>query len=347
MAPPSRFSLKLRALFWRFLSNLSYSFFDRYFSTPAPPRPSFVVSIPTTIAKAKGQIPLQFYTPQKYLRYRKLSTNTSLASDDKLFPAVIDFHGGGFTIGGPGDDARWAAAVVQQGAVLISVGYRLAPEHPFPTGIEDGVAAILWVWEHAAEYRLDASCVIICGFSAGGNLCFTVSMRLYAELEERKKQGHPLAAAQTGRLAGILAFYPSVNWTQSRAERTASNAISGVKGAFPAALFDLFDQSYLYPGPLDMRSPYLSPGLASDEVVLKALPGSIYIHTCEWDQLLVEAETFRERLKGLGKRVTGGMTNAVPHAWDKRPSFGRGNVLRDQLYAEATEEMVRMLDGKS
>ena len=346
MAAPSRFSLKLKALFWRFLSNLSYSFFDRYFSTPAPPRSSFVVSIGTTIAKVNGQIPLQFYAPYSYLQHRTLSSSVGRPSDGKLFPVVINFHGGGFTIGDPGDDARWAAAVVQNGVVLISVGYRLAPEYPFPTGIEDGVAAILWVWEHAEEYSLDKSRVIISGFSAGGNLSFTVPMRLYSELEERKKQSRPLAASQSGKLAGILAFYPSVNWTHSRAERTASNAISGIKGQIPTALFDLFDHSYLYPGPLDMTSPYLSPGLAPDEMVLNALPDSIYIHSCEWDQLLVETETFRERLKGLGKVVTGSMTKEVAHAWDKRPSFARGNSVRDKVYAEATGEMVKMLSGK-
>ncbi|MCJ1383248.1 hypothetical protein MMC17_006886 [Xylographa soralifera] len=347
MAGPSRFSLKLRALFWRFLSNLSYSFFDRYFSTPAPPQPSFVVSIPTTIAKVHGSIPLQFYAPHTYQQHRKLSNDAGGPSDGKLFSVVINFHGGGFTIGGPEDDARWAGAVVQKGVVLISVGYRRAPEYPFPTGIEDSVAAILWVWEHAEEYSLDKSRVIISGFSAGGNFCFTVPMRLYTELEERKKQGRPLAASLSGKLAGILAFYPSVEWTQSRAERTASNAISGIKGRIPDALFELFDHSYLYPGPLDMSSPYLSPGLAPDEMVLNALPDSIYIHTCEWDQLLVEAEKFRERLKRLGKLVTGSMTKEVVHAWDKRPSFSRGNSVRDQVYAEATAAMIEMLDKKS
>ncbi|MCJ1421321.1 hypothetical protein MMC32_007684 [Xylographa parallela] len=347
MAGTSRFSLKLKALFWRFLSYLAYSFFDRYFSTPAPPRPSFVVSIPTTIAKVNGSIPLQFYAPNTYQQHRKLANGAGRRSEAKLFPVLINFHGGGFTISGPGDDARWAAAVLQREVVVISVGYRLAPEYPFPTGIEDGVAAILWVWEHAEEYSLDKSRVIISGFSAGGNLSLAVPMRLYTELEERKKHGRPLPASQSGKLAGILSFYPSVNWTQSRAERTASNAISGVKGKIPDALFDLFDRSYLYPGPLDMSSPYLSPGLAPDEMVLNALPDSIYIHTCEWDQLLVEAETFRERLKGLGKLVTGSMTKEVPHAWDKRPSFSRGNPLRDQVYAEATGEMMKMLGGKS
>ncbi|MCJ1395508.1 hypothetical protein MMC18_008394 [Xylographa bjoerkii] len=347
MAAPSRFSLKLRALFWRFLSDLSYSFFDRYFSTPTPPRPSFTITIPATIAKVKGSIPLQFYAPRTYQQPKKLSKGAGRPSDGKLFPVVINFHGGGFTIGGPGDDARWAAAVVQEGVVLISVGYRLAPDYPFPTGIEDCVAAILWVWEHAEEYGLDKSRVIISGFSAGGNFSFTVPMRLCTELEERKKQDHPLATSQSGQLAGILAFYPSVDWTQSRAERTASNAISGLKGPIPKTLFDLFDSSYLYPGPLDMASPYLSPGLAPDEMVLHALPDSIYVHTCEWDQLLVEGEKFRQRLKGLGKFVTGGMTKEVAHGWDKRPSFFRGNSVRDQVYAEATGEMMKMLQRKT
>jgi hypothetical protein len=66
----------------------------------------------------------------------------------------------------------------------------------------------------------------------------------------------------------------------------------------PDSSFDFFDASYLYPPPTDRSGPLFSPGLASDTVLLEALPDWISIITCSGDQLLAEGEVFRERLKG-------------------------------------------------
>lgn len=98
---------------------------------------------------------------------------------------MIHFHSGVFSIGHPVDDKRWLGTVLKTypDAVLVSVGYRLAPEDPFPVPIEDGVDAILWLRAHAEKYNLDTSRIVLCGDSAGGNLAFTVPLRLHEELE--------------------------------------------------------------------------------------------------------------------------------------------------------------------
>ncbi|KAI7695118.1 alpha/beta-hydrolase, partial [Hortaea werneckii] len=69
-------------------------------------------------------------------------------------------------------------------AVVVSVGYRLAPEYPFPNAVEDGVDAIIWVHKYAAELGIDRDKIAISGFSSGGNMAFTVSLRLHDYMME-------------------------------------------------------------------------------------------------------------------------------------------------------------------
>jgi acetyl esterase/lipase len=103
-------------------------------------------------------------------------------------------------------------------------------------------------------------------------------------------------------------------------------------------LFKLFDESYLYPMP-DLSSPLLSPGLAPDELLKTALPDQLVIISCGGDQLLAETERFRKRLVGLGKKVDGCVVDGVGHGWDKKSTFSRGDVQRDESYRLAIESL--------
>ena len=126
-------------------------------------------------------------------KLRKLSTISEFGSAIRRrsisarrwggYPVIINFHGGGFTLGNSHDDARWCATVVNEcNAVVVSVDYRLAPEHPFPTAVEDGVDAVIYIHQHAEELGIDQQKIALSGFSSGGNMCFTVPLRLYDEL---------------------------------------------------------------------------------------------------------------------------------------------------------------------
>lgn len=160
---------------------------------PRPPSPSFSRVIPTTISPHAGKVTIQFYTPRHYRSTRlRRKPNT-------YFPVVINFHGGGFTLGSATDDARWAGCVVERtGAVVASVDYRLAPEFPFPTAVEDGVDAVLYVARCARELWLDAERIAISGFSCGGNLAFTVPLRLKEELDPALDRDGFVAAVERG-----------------------------------------------------------------------------------------------------------------------------------------------------
>jgi len=260
---------RLKIGIFRFLA-LLFSSLDRYLSLPIPRRPTSSITIPRQSRKPGQDLKIYFYTPAGYNQKGKV-------------PFVVNFHGGGYMLGSAKDDARWASFVTDRlDVVFISVEYGLAPEHPFPGAINDGVQVIQWLWKHANEYGLDPSRTVISGSSAGGTLSLAVSIQLHdamntsrgPEAEARKLQG---------KICGIISFYPGVDWTQSRAERTASNPVSASKSPISPSLFDLFDNSYL--GPLgerpDMSSPLLSPGRASDKILCEALPEILALYSCE------------------------------------------------------------------
>ena len=92
-------------------------------------------------------------------------------------PCVINFHGGGWVQGNP-EQAGWLASrvAVRNRAVVISPSYRLAPEHPFPAGVEDCWASLAWVVEHAEELGIDPQRIAVMGDSAGGNLAAVMTL---------------------------------------------------------------------------------------------------------------------------------------------------------------------------
>lgn len=105
----------------------------------------------------QGDIPVRIYWP------------TDTAADP--LPVVVFYHGGGFCLGDlDTHDPVARAHAVGAEAIVVSVGYRLAPEHPFPAGVDDSWAALRWAAEHAAELGGDPSRIAVAGDSAGGNL---------------------------------------------------------------------------------------------------------------------------------------------------------------------------------
>lgn len=141
-----------------------------HLAEPRPPRPNFKIVIPSRLSPRGGTFKLVFYVPDSYFT----------ADEEYRYPVVVNFHGGGFTLGTGTDDARWAASVVAEvEAVVVSVEYRLAPEYPFSVGVEDGTDAVIYLASHAEELRLDPERMALSGFSAGGNFAFTVPLMLH------------------------------------------------------------------------------------------------------------------------------------------------------------------------
>lgn len=92
-------------------------------------------------------------------------------------PGLVWIHGGGMIIGSPeGDDAGMVRIVNEVGAVVVSVDYRLAPEHPYPAPVEDCYAALAWTAKNAAELGIDADTLALGGASAGGGLAAATAL---------------------------------------------------------------------------------------------------------------------------------------------------------------------------
>ena len=99
------------------------------------------------------------------------------AGDDA--PLLVFFHGGGFILGSLVTHANTCRFTAKQaGCKVLAVGYRKAPEHPFPTALEDCVGAFRWAASHAGELGVDASRIAVGGDSAGGNLAAGVALEL-------------------------------------------------------------------------------------------------------------------------------------------------------------------------
>ena len=326
------------------------------FAPPKPEAPDFSVTIPSRISKMKGKFDLQFYVPEGYEENKQKGT-------DKKYPCVVNYHGGGFTLGRAHDDARWSNTVKKQvGAVVVSVNYRLAPEHPFPTAVEDGADAVLYLAKHAQKYHIDPDRMALSGFSSGGNMTLTVPILLQNEvpdrigpdesqegLVQRSKPVHRNTDASVTTIVkerdmpnirGVISFYPPTDYTQTREQRRATNA---AKDQQISAIFtELFDESYLHPPTLDLANPLLSPGQAPTEMLVD-LPQNIVIIACEYDMLLAEAEKFRDRLKAeTQKNVTFYMVPEVPHAWDKAPNPLKTPDSAKEYYRKACDELKEM-----
>lgn len=111
-----------------------------------------------------SDIPLRIYTPREPKPSEKM-------------PILIWFHGGGFVIGSlETHDSACRMLANQADCLVVSVDYRLAPEHKFPAGVEDCQAAMKWVALHAVEFGGDPTCIAVGGDSAGANLATVMAI---------------------------------------------------------------------------------------------------------------------------------------------------------------------------
>lgn len=330
---PSRFWLRMSAAWWRSLQYMGMTM--HFLAPPRPPSPAFTKTIPSTISAAKGQFTLHFYTPDGY-------DDAAAAETGRTFPAVVNFHGGGFTVGSGTDDARFARFVLERcRAVFVSVDYRLGPEHPFPAAVDDAADALLYLVRFAPDLRIDRARLAVSGFSAGGNLALTAPLRL---------ADHVRSAAASGlrvpdhRIRAVATWYPVTDYTRARAEKRA--ACARPDQTLPAALTSLFDACYLFPPSLPLASPYLSPARATDEQLAAAVPETVVFYTCEWDMLQREGEEFARRLASppLARDVRYKMIPGVPHAWDKSPNPRAPAAGSEELYQECCEHLSEVFE---
>jgi acetyl esterase/lipase len=197
-------------------------------------------------------------------------------------PVLLYFHGGGFVVGDlDTHDGTARQHAVGAGAVVVSVDYRLAPEHPYPAATDDAWAATRWVAEHAGELGADATRLAVAGDSAGGTIAAVIAQRA------RDHPGPPIAFQ--------LLWYPSTMWDASLPSFT-ENASALVLDREAIAAF-----SRWYAGDVDMSDPPagMAPGRAAD---LSGLPPA-YIAVAGHDPLRDDGVRYGELLAAAGVPV--------------------------------------------
>jgi acetyl esterase len=192
------------------------------------------------------------------------------------FPTVAFFHGGGWVIGNLDTHDNMARNVCRGSrAVVVSVDYRLAPEHPFPAAADDAVAAARWVAEHLGELGRNER-LAVAGDSAGGNLAAVVAQQLHAD-------GTPLV--------GQFLIYPAVD-----AGGEYPSRVQNARGyLLEQPSMDWFYGHYAGAWD-DVKDPRLSPLHAAD---LAGLPPAVIV-TAEFDPLRDEGEAYGKALRAAG-----------------------------------------------
>ena len=228
-----------------------------------------------TVVGATGPLPARLYRP-------------TVARD---LPVLVYFHGGGFVAGSlDSHDSILRHLALASGIAILSVAYRLAPEHPFPAAIDDGEAALRNVLAEAGGLHPGQGSVLVGGDSAGGAIALA-------------------AAAMVEWLAGVLLFYPVADL--SRIGETESYRAFGDGGA-GLSLDDVTWFADLYAPDVANRTDWrCSPLLGA---ATRRLP-PVFIATAEFDVLRSEGEALAAQLRARGTHVTHRSARGVNHGY--------------------------------
>lgn len=227
--------------------------------------PTDVAAYDRDVEGAEGPLRARVYTP---------------ASVQGPAPGLVFFHGGGWVVGSlASHDVTCRSIASRAGVVVVSVDYRLAPEHPFPAASRDAIAATRWVLSHAASLGIDPGRVAVGGDSAGGNLSAVVSQAL------RDDAARPVFQ---------VLIYPATDLTRAM----PSHAMFVDSYFLSKAAGDWYLGHFL-PDAKSQTDPLASPLFATD---LSRLPPALVI-TCGFDPLRDEGKAYADKMRAAGVEV--------------------------------------------
>lgn len=203
---------------------------------------------------------------------KSLTLFRSSRFDNDTIPLLVYFHGGGWVIGSINSCSRYCGNMAAKGVAVLAVDYRLAPEHPFPEGLNDCIAAINFALGKMAEWK--CSGISVGGDSSGGNLAIATAM----SFPERT-------------FSSLVTFYPV---TKAYADDSDSWSRFGTGFALDSELMNTFNRAYT----ANPHNPLVSPAEAADSALAK-LPPTLLV-AAERDILRCQGADFANRLTNLG-----------------------------------------------
>ena len=208
-------------------------------------------------------------------------------------PLVLFLHGGGWLTGDlDTHDATCRALAKASGCKVVALGYRLAPEHKFPAGLEDCDAALRWLVAHAHDLDIDASRIAVCGDSAGGNLAAALTL-------VARERGGPRIAYQVLVYSVTHHAFDTPSYCDYAEHHLLTR--DGMR----------WNWAHDLPDTASGQDPLASPLLAPD---LRGLPPALVI-TAECDPLRDESEAYARRLADAGVAVELRRYDGMLHAF--------------------------------
>ncbi|MCI6822723.1 MAG: alpha/beta hydrolase [Bacteroidales bacterium] len=202
-------------------------------------------------------------------------------SQDSCLPVLLYLHGGGWTFGSINSCGRFCNAMAASGEMrVIALDYRLAPEHPYPEGLNDCIAAVSYIINHATELHVDVNHITIGGDSSGGNLALATA----------------LSEACRGKIESLLLFYPV---TKAFDDGSESWKQYGEGFGLDAEIMNAFNRAYIINA--NSRSSAISVGLCGDDE-LNRLPRTLLI-AAERDILRDQGLELADRMHGKIQRI--------------------------------------------
>jgi acetyl esterase len=248
------------------------------------------------MSDTSAQIPARVYIPR----------------EGEVLPVLVYFHGGGWVLGDLDSvDSLCRSLANAADCVVVSVDYRLAPEHKFPAAVEDAYSATKWIANSATSSSGDPRRIAVGGDSAGGNLAAAVS------LMARDKHGPPIVFQ--------LLIYPATN----HAFDTTSYS-DNADGYWLSKDDTRWFWNHYLRDEEDGRNPYASPSCAGD---LSSLPPAFVI-TAEFDPLRDEGEAYAARLRERGVPVKVTRYDGMIHDFVNIAEFRQSRTAIDETAAE-------------
>ncbi len=216
-------------------------------------------------------------------------------------PGLVFFHGGGFVVGSIDSYDRCCRALASKArVVVVSIDYRLAPEHRFPAAVDDAISATRWVIANAAALGVDPGAVAVGGDSAGGTLAAVAAQALRADARQPAFQ---------------LLVYPLTDLRGGTASREYFR-----EGYFLTARSIDFYTGHYIPDGAQHTDPRASPLLARD---LAGLPPALVL-TAGFDPLRDEGRAYAEKMRAAGVDVTHVCAEGSIHSF-----FNTSGVMRE------------------